>query len=330
MSTTETMRAVQWTAYGSPEVMQMAETAMPTTGAHAVLIRVKASTVTTADARLRRFDVTPGVWLPTRLMFGLRVPRKPIAGMDFAGEVVKVGDRVDRFNVGDRVFGTTGPALGAHADYVSVNQASSVALLPDNATDTDAVALIFGGLTAQYFLTDRVKTGDRVLINGASGAVGSSALQLAKDAGAHVTGVCSGVNTELVRRLGADEVIDYQAQDVLRSGNRYHVIVDTVGNLSYHATKASLTDQGRFIQVNASLSTLLQAALTPKMLSGMATENADALLRLATLYSANALRPVIDAVLPIEQIVQAHARVDTGRKRGSVVLTHGERQAQPK
>lgn len=314
------MKAVIWSAYGTPERLSVQDVMPPVPKPNQVLIQVHVSTVTAGDCRMRGLNVPAGFGLLMRLAFGLFKPRKKIPGMDFAGEVIGIGDQVTQFQIGDRVFGSTGMALGAHAQYLCMEEHKALVKLPDGLSYTDGAALIFGGTTALHFLQERIKPDMQVLINGASGAVGSAAVQLCKTAGARVTGVCSGANAELVLGLGADVVIDYTRQDFTQNGAAYDLILDAVGNLTYVQCKSSLQEAGQLILINADLKTILGSVLQPAVVCGVAEEGKALLVSLLAAYQCSRIKPVIDRVYALEEIVEAHRYVDTGRKRGSVVL----------
>lgn len=315
------MKAAIWTAYGQPEVIKVQDVKTPTPKSDQVLVRVESSAVTSGDCRMRRFDIPKGMRLPSRLAFGVFKPRKNILGMNFSGEVVAVGKRVRQFNIGDRVFGSTGMALGANAEFLCIAEGEALVRVPDSISHTDAVSLIFGGVTALHFLKGIVKQGNNVLINGASGSVGSAAVQLSKYYGANVSGVCSSSNKEWVLTLGADEVIDYTTTDFTKEDQKYDVILDTVGNLSYSKCKTSLTQTGRLILINAGLGTMLQSLFNNKLVCGVAQENKVVLQEVLDLLLSENLKPTIDRVYPLDEIEAAHRYVDTGHKKGNVVLT---------
>ena len=315
------MKAAIWTAYGEPEVIKFQEVKTPTPKSDQVLVRVESSAVTSGDCRMRRFDIPKGMRLPSRLAFGVFKPRKNILGMNFSGEVVAVGKRVSQFNIGDRVLGSTGMALGANAEFLCIAEGEALVRVPDSISHTDAVSLIFGGVTALHFLKGIVKQGNNVLINGASGSVGSAAVQLSKYYGANVSGVCSSSNKEWVLTLGADEVIDYTTTDFTKEDQKYDVILDTVGNLSYSKCKTSLTQTGRLILINAGLGTMLQSLFNNKLVCGVAQENKVVLQEVLDLLLSENLKPTIDRVYPLDEIEAAHRYVDTGHKKGNVVLT---------
>ena len=259
-----------------------------------------------------------------RLGFGISGPRRPILGWEFAGEVVAVGPSVSRFVPGDRVFGTR---MGSHAEYVAASE-DSVAPIPRNLSYEDAAALVFGGMTSLFYLRDRAKIqpGERVLINGASGAVGTAAVQLSKHVGATVTGVCSAANVELVKSLGAARVIDYAKEDFSQAGDTYDIILDAVGNCPFSRCERALAPGGRLLLVVASLGQMLGGMLRPsragrKVLTGVSATRSEDLLVLGALADSGAFKPVIDRTYPLAHIADAHAYVDTGRKKGSVVIT---------
>lgn len=316
------MKAAVCERYGPPEVVQIREAPTPAPADGEVLIKAAATTVNSGDARLRALRVPRGVGLPVRLRFGLTKPKQPIFGFDVAGQVEAVGAAVTRFQPGDRVVASRDLNLGCHAEYVTVSEQGAIATIPDALTEQDTVALCFGGATALHFFDrGQLAAGESVLINGASGAVGTMAVQLAKHRGAVVTGVCSGANAEQVRSLGADDVIDYTAEDFTRNGERYDVIVDNQGNAAYPRVKGSLAPGGRVLMVYGDLWPMIAASWQKVVVSGTAKPSADQLRTLVSLAEQGVLKAVIDSVLPFAQIAEAHRRVDTGHKVGSIVLT---------
>jgi NADPH:quinone reductase-like Zn-dependent oxidoreductase len=289
------------------------------------LVKVLATTVNSGDTRVRALRVPRGLRLPMRLRLGFTKPKNPILGFECAGQVEAVGARVTRFQPGDRVVASREFDFGCHAEYLTVAERGVIAAIPENMSYRDAVALCFGGTTAlHFFKVANLAAGETVLINGASGAVGTMAVQLAKHFGAEVTGVCSGANADLVTSLGADHVIDYTVGDFTRNGERYDVIMDTHGNAPYARVKASLEPGGRFLMVVGDLGQMIASSWQKPVISGR--ENGDAVTAdsyqtLMSLAERGVLKPVIDSLLPFAQIVDAHRRVDGGHKVGSVVIT---------
>jgi NADPH:quinone reductase-like Zn-dependent oxidoreductase len=310
--------------YGPPEVVRIQEVPTPVPAGGEVLIKAGATTVNSGDARLRGLRVPRGIGVAVRLRFGLTKLKQPVLGFDVAGEIEAVGAEVTRFQPGDRVVASRDFDLGCHAEYVTVAERGAIASIPDTLSDADAVALCFGGSTALHFL-DRAKltAGEKVLINGASGAVGVLAVQLAKHKGAEVTAVCSGANAELVTSLGADQVVDHTTEDFTRNGQRYDVIMDNHGNATYPRVKGSLRPGGRVLMVYGTLWPMVSASWQKAVIGGTASISAECLANLVSLAERGAIKPVIDAVMPFAQIVDAHRRVDSGHKVGSLVLTFG-------
>ena len=320
------MKAVVAERYGPPEVLQIREIATPTPKGDEILIRIHATTVTSADWRLRSQTVPTGFALIMRLVFGLRKPRQPILGSELAGVVAAIGRNVTRFRVGERVFAFSDMRMGCHAEYLCLPQDGMVVATPPGLTDETAAALCFGGTTALDFLRRaELRPGERVLVNGASGAVGTAVVQLASRAGAEVTGVCSTANLDLVRSLGAAHVIDYTRADFSRSGQTYDVIVDTVGTAPFARCRHSLRKGGRLLLVLAGLPDMLRGvwvSLTSgrTVIAGPATVKLDDLRDLATLAQTGEFQPVIDRIYPFDQIVAAHRYVDAGRKKGNIII----------
>lgn len=319
------MRAVVSRRYGGPEVVEEADVPDPAAGAGELLVRVEASDLSTADAALRS-----GSPFAARLFAGLRKPRLPVLGADFAGTVAAVGDGVTRFAVGDAVWGATGPAMGAHAELVVIPEDGAVALRPATLTATDAASLV--DATAMSFLRDtaRLQPGERILINGASGAVGTAAVQLAVDAGAEVTAVCSAARIELVRDLGAAHAYDYRSVDVTTLAERYDVVFDVVGNMGYRRARRILSPAGRYLITVPTFGALAWHALTLGS-RGRRSRIAFTGLRKASivrgdleatsaLVSAGRIRAVVDGVYPFSRGRAAHAHVARG-KAGHVILT---------
>ncbi|UCE98040.1 MAG: NAD(P)-dependent alcohol dehydrogenase [Dehalococcoidia bacterium] len=320
------MRAVVCTKYGPPEVLQIREVEKPIPKANEILIKVHTSTVTTGDCRIRSFTFARWFWLPGRLLYGLTGPRRKIPGCDFAGEIATVGRNVNKFKVGDQVFGyTKGTSFNScNAEYKCLHEEGLIAIKPSNMTYEEAAAVPIGGLTALHFLRKgNVKSGVKILIYGASGSVGTFAVQLAKHFGAEVTGVCSSANIEMVKSLGADKVIDYTKKDFTESGDAYDVIFDAVIKTSFSYCKSSLKERGVFLTLDWPFLQALWTSIigSKKVIIGIAPNRTENLIFLKELIEAGHLRSVIDRTYPIEQIVKAHRHVDQGHKKGNVVMT---------
>lgn len=321
------MKAVVYTKYGPPDVLQIKELEKPTPKAKEILIKTHATTVTSGDWRARSLAVPVGFGLIARLIFGVFRPRQPILGTELAGEVEAVGKNVSKFKVGDQVFAFGGIGMGCYAEYKCMPEDGAVARKPPNLTYDEAAALSFGGTTAvDFFRRGKLRRGEKVLINGASGGVGTAAVQLAKHFGADVTGVCSTANVALVRSLGATQVIDYTQEDFTKNGETYDVIVDTAGTAPFSRSKDSLKKRGRLLLVLGGLPDMLMApwvslASGKKVIAVPASERVEDLRFLAELAVAGKYKPVIDRHYPFEQIAKAHRYVETGHKKGNVVIT---------
>jgi len=324
------MKAAVYERYGPPEVVEVRDVEKPVPKDGEVLIKIHATTVTSGDWRMRSLELPSGFGFMGPLVFGISKPRQPILGFELAGEIEALGAGVTNFQVGDQVFAFLGASTGCHAEYRCVRADGPVAKKPSNLSYADAAALSFGGATGlHYFRKAGVKAGERVLVNGASGGVGTAMVQLGKHFGAEVTGVCSRSNVELVRSLGADHVIDYAKDDFTKNGVLYDIIVDTVGTAPYSRSKGSLAKGGRLLLVLNDLwdmfSPLASMWSGKKVIAGPASERVDDLRTLAELAEAGKFKPFIDRTYPLEQIVEAHRLVDSGRKRGNVVVTIGSR-----
>lgn len=321
------MKAIVYERYGPPEVLQLKEVVKPTPKDHEVLIRTYATTVTSGDWRVRSLNVPTGFGLIMRLVFGVTRPKQPILGSELSGVVESVGKDVRKFKAGDQVIAFSDTAMGCYAEYKCMPEDGALAIKPANLTYEEAASLSFGGTTAlDFFRRGKLQSEEKVLINGASGGVGTAAVQLARHFGADVTGVCSTANLELVRSLGANHVIDYTEEDFTQNGETYDVIVDTAGTAPFSRSKASLKERGRLLMVLGGLPDMLRipwVSMTSnkKVIAGPASGRAEDLRFLAGLAEAGEFKPVIDRFYPFEQIIEAHRYVDTGRKKGNVVIT---------
>ena len=318
------MRAILCTEYGSPDVLQLKEVEKPVPKDNEVLIRIHASTVAAGDIRLRSFTWAPWFWLPGRIMYGLIRPRKKIPGNELSGEIEDIGNDIEQFKKGDQIFGITWTTSfgGANAEYICLPE-NEVAIKPVNMTFEEAAAVPIGCLTALVLLRKgKIQRGQQILIYGASGSVGTFAVQLAKYFGAEVTGICSTTNIEMVKSLGADNVIDYTKEDFTKSSQTYDVIFDTVMKTSFSTCKSSLAPSGVFITVDFPLLTALWTSIigSRKLVFGIANKIED-LIFLRELIEAGKLKSIIDRCYPLEQTAEAHEYVETGHKKGNVVIT---------
>lgn len=318
------MKAIIYRQYGSPEVLQLKELEKPIPKQNEVLIRVSATAVNSGDVRLRKADP-----FAIRLFMGLMKPRISILGCVFSGKIEKVGSAVTLFKVGDQIFGHTDMSFGTYAEYKCFPENGSLALKPTNITHPEAAVISFGGTTALHFIKKaNIKIGQKVLVNGASGAVGTAAVQLAKHFGAIVTGVCSTTNIELVKSLGADQIVDYTKEDFTKNGETYDVIFDTVNAIVIRDSIQSCNINGKLILSAAGISEMFQgfwASIVSnrkvKVLTGVISHTAEDINFLKGLIESGQLKPVIDRTYSLDQTAAAHSYVEKGHKKGNVAIT---------
>ena len=318
----QTMRAAWAGSYGPPEVVEIREVPRPVPKPGEVLVAVEAAPVTTGDARVRGADVPAGFGPVIRLAFGLRRPRNPVLGMEFAGRVAARGEGVSDFEIGDPVFGIAG--AGTHAEYVAVMAGGRILPKPAGMSPEDGAAFFFGGVTAADFLIDKggLQAGERLLVNGASGSVGSAAVQIGRHLGARVTGIASAANLDRVRALGAAEVLDYRAGPI---EGEWDVVMDVAGTLPWKAARGLLAKGGRLLPVTATLGATLGAAIRSRrdgrrVTGGIVADNRAAMERLVAIHEAGGYRPVVQQVLPFERIREAHTLASGRHKTGAIVV----------
>lgn len=324
------MKAMVWTRYGAPDVLQLQEVAKPAPRDKEVLIRIAVTTVSTADCDLRGLRLPIWLGLPLRIVLGLRRPRIRILGQELAGEIEAVGNAVTRFKIGDPIVAWTGVRLGAYAEYTCLPESGVLTIKPSHMSYEEAAPLPIGGLEAAYFLRKgQIRRGERVLINGAGGSIGTFAVQLAKYFGAYVIGVDSAEKLDLLRALGADQVIDYRREDFTQRGETYDVIFDVIGKSSFSRSLRVLTPNGRYLLGNPGLSHRVGARWTAGRSSKQvilwtsrsAGEYVEDFNFLIELIGAGKIRSIIDRCYPLEQIAEAHRYVEAGHKKGHVVIT---------
>jgi len=321
------MKAIVWTKYGSPDVLQLQEVEKPTPRDNEVLIKIYAATVTAGDCEVRSLKMPLWIRLPIRLYAGLRRPtRITILGQELAGEIEAVGKEVTRFKKGDGVFAATFFHFGAYAQYACLPGTSPV-MKPANMTYEEAATIPTGGINGLHFLrTANVQSGERILINGAGGSIGTYAVQIAKSFGAEVTAVDSTEKLAMLRSIGADHVIDYRREDFTRNGQTYDVIIDVAGTSPFSGSVRALKPKGRYILGNASFLGMIRGRWAPmplekKVAVALANYRAEDYAFLKELIEARKIKPVIDRRYPLEQTAEAHRYVETGNKKGNVIIT---------
>lgn len=321
------MKAVYCTAYGSIEHLKIVDIEKPICGENEILVQVAASTVQTGDWRIRTLTMPAGMGFFAKLIFGFRRPKQPILGTELSGKIVTVGSKVSGFTVNDDVIAATGAKFGAHAEFVKISDTGVIVKKPAKLSFQQAATLPFGGVTALDFLKYRakIKSGERVLINGASGAVGIAAVQIAKMLGAHVTAVCSESNGDFVQQLGADLVVDYAKENFWQQSDTYNVIFDVTDNVGTAQLLNVLKKDGRLILISAGMGQMLGSVFrnlfsSQKILCGVANETTAMLQELVQLAEEGAFKPIIDKEFPLKDIGQAHAHVEKRHKRGNVVI----------
>ena len=300
------MKAIICTKYGPPNVLQLQNIEKPKPKKNEVLVKIHATSVSTGDCRIRGFNSPLLFWIPMRIILGFRKPRKPILGVELSGEIEDIGSDVTQFKKGDPVFALTELNLGGYAEYTCVHESGLIALKPTNVTYEEAAVIPFGGTSALHFLRKgQIKKGQRVLIYGASGSVGTAAIQLAKYFGATVTAICSSSNFDLVTTLGADNIIDYMKEDFTKQGEHYDIIFDAVGKYKKSLCTDALMPNGKYVSVNG-------------MMAKVSKEDMNLLKQLA---ETEKLKPVIDRTYRLEEVVEAHTYVEMGHKKGNVSIT---------
>ena len=322
------MRAAVYEKYGSPHVLQLKMVDKPIPKDDELSIKVHAVEVTKTDCEMRGFKFqVKWFLLPLRITLGLLKPRKQILGGYFAGEVESVGRHVSKFKSGDRIFGAARMRLGAYGEYVCLPEKYTLVAKPENISFEEAAAVPLGGLNALHFLRRaNIKNGEKVLVNGAGGSIGTFVLQIAKTMGAEVTAVDSGIKEEMVRRIGADHFLDYTREDFTKSGRTYDVIFSTVAKSDFAECINLLNPQGRYLIGNPRISDMLKSFLTStftdkRAIFAFANEKEEELLALKELIEAGKIQPVVDRIYSMEQIAEAHHRVETEQRLGSVIMT---------
>jgi len=327
------MRAIVYTKYGAPDVLQVKEVEKPKPEDDELLIKVHAAEATKADCELRSFKfAVKWFWLPLRIAMGLTRPRNHILGGYFSGEIEAVGKDVSKFKKGDQIFGTTKLRMGAYGEYACLPFSYTIAPKPDNITFEEAAAVPLGGLNALHFMRRaNIRNGEKVLVNGAGGSIGTFGVQIAKAMGAEVTAVDSTIKEQMLRRIGADHFFDYTKEDFTKSGQTYDVIFDMVARSSYSSCVKSLAPKGRYLMGNPRISDMLRSVLTSRFtdktaIFSFADEKEEELLELKEMIEAGKIKPIVDKIYSIDQAAEAHRRVETEQRLGIVVISIGSHE----
>lgn len=321
------MKAIVYTQYGSPDVLHVKEIEKPAIKDNEILVKVHAAEATKSDCEMRSFNFpVKWFWLPLRIAIGPFKPRREVLGGYFAGEVVSIGKDVTNYKIGDPVYGSTGFRFGAYGEYVNLPERNTIVPKPTNLSFAEAAAVPLGGLNAIHFMrTANIQPGEKVLINGAGASIGTFAVQIAKTMGAEVTAVDSGIKEEMLRSIGADHFIDYANEDFTQSGQTYDVILSMVAKASYGRIINALNPGGRYLMANPRFSNMLRSAITSRFSDKQASfafagESEEELLALKAMIEADDIRPVVDKIYPMEEAAEAHRRVETEQRLGTVVL----------
>ena len=324
------MKAIVYTKYGSADVLQLTEVEKPVPRDDEILIKVHAAEATKADCELRSFKfAVKWFWLPMRVAMGIKKPKRQILGGYFAGQVESVGKDVSKFSRGDQVFGTTNLRFGAYGEYLCLPASYTIVPKPDNMSFEEAAAVPLGGLNALHYLRKAdIKSGEKVLVNGAGGSIGTFGVQIAKAMGAEVTAVDSSIKEEMLRRIGADHFFDYSKQDFTKSGQTYDVIFDMVAGSSYSACVSALNPGGRYLMANPRISDMLRSVFTSRFtdktaMFAFAGEKEEELTALKEMIEEGTIKSVVDKIYPLEQAAAAHRRVETEQRLGIVVIAVG-------
>lgn len=321
------MKAIVYTRYGSPNVLKLKEVDKPTPKDNELLIKVHATEVTKADCELRSFNFpVMWFWLPLRIVMGIIKPKRQVLGGYFAGEVVSIGKDVTKFTKGDLVFGAAKLRMGAYGEYMCLPDSYTIVPKPFNMSFEDAASVPLGGLNALHFLRKaNIRDGEKVLINGAGGSIGTFGVQIAKLMGAEVTAVDSAIKEEMLRRIGADHFINYTEEDFTKNDQKFDVIFDMVARSSYSGCVRTLTPQGRYIMANPRISDMLKSVLTTKItdktvIFAFAGEKEEELLVLKEMIEEGKIKSVVDKIFPMDQAASAHRRVETEQRLGAIVI----------